>query len=80
MELMLSSACESYRRGKLETNAALCEEQAKLLRHQRSLHDKLGGGGFVGLSAHDTLCKLLSMRELKLADKLKQEYKIPDRR
>jgi hypothetical protein len=80
MEMMLINAAESYKRGKLESNAALCEEQAKLLRHQRTLQDKLACSGFLGLSVHDTLIKLLSMKELKLADKLRQEYRIPDKR
>lgn len=80
MEMILNGSAELYRKGRCEANALLCEEQAKLLRHQRSLQEKLNMGNLLGLSVTDTLKKLLLMKEFKLADKLRQEYKIPDRR
>lgn len=80
MEMVLNGSAELYRKGRCEANALLCEEQAKLLRHQRSLQEKLNMGNLLGLSVTDTLKKLLLMKEFKLADKLRQEYKIPDRR
>jgi len=80
MEMILNAAAELYKKGKLEANSTLCEDQAKLLRHQRSLQEKLNMANFVGLSVNDTLKKLLLMKEFKLADKLRQEYKIPERR
>lgn len=35
---------------------------------------------FVGKSLHDTLHQLLLKGDLKLAEKLKTEYKVPERR
>lgn len=80
MEMILNGSAEMYRKGRCEANASLCEEQAKLLRHQRSLQEKLNMSHLLGLSVTDTLKKLLLMKEFKLADKMRQEYKIPDRR
>lgn len=35
---------------------------------------------FYGLSIHDTLKSLLIMGDIKLAEKFKSEYKIPEKR
>lgn len=57
----------------------LCEEHLRLSRYQRNLEDKFKRD-FFGKSLHDTLKLLLTMQEVKLADKLRHEYKVPDRR
>ncbi|XP_065335778.1 vacuolar protein sorting-associated protein 16 homolog isoform X2 [Cloeon dipterum] len=80
MEMILNSAAEYYKKGKSENYQSLCEEHARLLRQQRAMQEKLNTSNFVGLSVNATLKKLLLMKEHKLAEKLKQEYKIPDRR
>lgn len=49
------------------------------MRYQSSLEEKLKNN-FHDLTLHDTLVKLLEMNELKLADKLRSEFKVPERR
>ncbi|XP_048512679.1 vacuolar protein sorting-associated protein 16 homolog isoform X2 [Athalia rosae] len=75
----LQSAQEKFRLARSESNAALTEEQLKLLRYQRSLEDTLHEP-IVGKPLHETVKLLLLQDELKLADKLRSEYKLPDRR
>lgn len=65
--------------GRYDTNAALTEEQVKLLKYQRQLEETLRES-VIGKSLHDTVQLLLMQNEVKLADKLRSEYKIPDRR
>nr|XP_018902383.1 PREDICTED: vacuolar protein sorting-associated protein 16 homolog [Bemisia tabaci] len=78
-QVVLVSAQEAYKRGKNDLNAALCDEQLRLLNHQKSLEENFKRG-FVNLSLHDTIKTLLEIGEVKLADKLRSEYKVPDKR
>ncbi|GAB1867828.1 Vacuolar protein sorting-associated protein 16 homolog [Camponotus japonicus] len=78
-DALLQSAQENFRLARNDTNASLTEEQIKLLKYQRSLEDTLHES-VVGKPLHDTVKILLLRNELKLADKLRSEYKIPDRR
>lgn len=78
-DALLQSAQENFRLARNDTNASLTEEQIKLLKYQRSLEDTLHES-IVGKPLHDTVKILLLRNELKLADKLRSEYKIPDRR
>lgn len=78
-DALLQSAQENFRLARNDTNASLTEEQIKLLKYQRSLEDTLHES-IVGKPLHDTVKILLVRNELKLADKLRSEYKIPDRR
>lgn len=58
---------------------SICEDARKLCKQQSSLQETYGER-FVGLSLHDTVMKLLEQGEIKLADKLRSEYRMPDRR
>lgn len=78
-EASLVAAQESFKRARNDVHATLCEEQLKLNKYQRTLEEKFNKD-FVNKSLHDTLYALLSMQEVKLADKLRSEYKVPDRR
>ncbi|KAJ9598585.1 hypothetical protein L9F63_010714 [Diploptera punctata] len=78
-EASLSAAQESYKKGRNEFSASLCEEQLKLLRYQKTLEEKFHRE-FVGRSLHDTVYFLLLLHEVKLADKLRTEYRVTDRR
>ncbi|KAL0113797.1 hypothetical protein PUN28_012729 [Cardiocondyla obscurior] len=78
-DALLQSAQENFRLARNDTNASLTEEQIKLLKYQRSLEDTLRES-VIGKPLHDTVKVLLLRNELKLADKLRSEYKIPDRR
>lgn len=78
-DTLLQSAQENFKLAKNDSNAALTEEQVKLLRYQRSLEDTLHES-VVGKPLHETVKLLLLQNELKLADRLRSEYKLPDRR
>lgn len=73
------SAQERFKRAKSDVNAQLCDEQMKLYKYQKDLENKLKTA-FYGLSLHETVKRLLVLKEVKLADKLRTEYKMPDRR
>ncbi|XP_059053540.1 vacuolar protein sorting-associated protein 16 homolog [Achroia grisella] len=78
-EASLISARECYKKGKNDLGASICEDARKLCKQQSSLQETYGTS-FVGLSVHDTVKKLLEQGEVKLADKLRSEYKMPDKR
>uniref|UniRef100_A0A8D8YC56 Vacuolar protein sorting-associated protein 16 homolog n=1 Tax=Cacopsylla melanoneura TaxID=428564 RepID=A0A8D8YC56_9HEMI len=81
-EAGLLEAQENFKKSKSEFAAfaaMMCEEELKLIKHQKQLEDKLKKD-FLGLTLNETLEKLLSLKEVKLADNMKSEYKVPDRR
>lgn len=78
-EALLKNAQEKFKMGRFDSNALLTEEQVKLMKHQRSLEDTLREQ-IVGKSVHDTVKMLLLLNEVKLAENLRSEYKIADRR
>lgn len=79
IEASLISARECYKKGKNDLGVSTCEDARKLCKQQSSLQETYGSS-FVGLSLHDTVRKLLEQGEIKLADKLRSEYRMPDRR
>ncbi|XP_034235328.1 vacuolar protein sorting-associated protein 16 homolog [Thrips palmi] len=78
-ETSLAAARQSYKNARNEFLAVACDEQLKLLKFQRDLEAKFRRE-FFGRSLHDTVEILLSLKELKLADSLRAEFKVPDRR
>ncbi|XP_023245681.1 vacuolar protein sorting-associated protein 16 homolog [Copidosoma floridanum] len=78
-EAMLQSAFDNFKLARSEANAALTQEQIKLLRYQRSLEETLHES-VLGKPIHETVKILLLRNEIKLAEKLKVEYKFSDRR
>lgn len=60
----------------------MCDDARKLLKQQQSISEKYSTNSvqFYGLSVHDTIKELLNVGDIKLADKMKSEYKLPDRR
>lgn len=79
-EPFLATAQDAYKNARNDLHASLCEEAIKLLRHQKQFEEKFPRFKFIGKSVHDTLHTLLEANEIKLAEKMKSEYKIPDRR
>jgi len=75
----LVQAQQHFKRGKEELSLAMCEENFKLIKYQSMLEEKLGKL-YVNLSLHQTLTQLLQDREVKLADKLKSEFKLSERK
>lgn len=58
---------------------SICEDVRKLIKDQASLRET-HNWDLTSASHHDTINKLLSSGQVKLAEKLKSEYKVPDRR
>lgn len=77
--MSINEAINCYKRTRDEFSLTTCESQLKLIRYQSSLEEKLKNN-FRNLTLHDTLVKLLEINELKLADKLRSEFKVPERR
>ncbi|XP_064643681.1 vacuolar protein sorting-associated protein 16 homolog [Lineus longissimus] len=75
----LIGAQESYSKAKNDWSAKVTEEQVKLLRYQRRLEEELNRP-YLDLSVHETIYKVLKENNHKMADTLKKEFKIPDRR
>lgn len=76
----LQAASSAYKNARNDVCSAICDETLQLLKLQRTLEDKFKNERFVGLSVHDTCKALLKMNELKLADKMKADFKIPEKR
>jgi len=76
---LLEDAMNCYHRCKNEFAAKQTEEQIRLLRHQRRLEDDTSQS-YSDLSLHKTLHKLIVNGNLGHADKLKKEFKVPDKR
>jgi len=75
----LVTAQEQFKRAKEEFNLNMTEENHKLIKYQTGLEDKLGKI-YVNLSLHNTISQLLKDNEVKLADKLRTEFKLSDRK
>ncbi|XP_055906009.1 vacuolar protein sorting-associated protein 16 homolog [Eupeodes corollae] len=73
-----------YSQGKRIVEADLCTETGKILKLQKALNQKLrnthSGVELCGETIHDTVLKLLRLGELKEAERIKNDYKIPERR
>lgn len=77
----LTVAIEAYKKGRKDLYASMCEETLRITKLQRELEEKLQTGNkFVGKSVHDTCKLLLEMKEVKWAEKVKNDFKIPDKR
>ena len=76
----LFTAQDLYKKAKgAEFRQSAVDETYRLLKYQTGLEDKFGKT-FVDKSLHQTLGLLLADGETKLADKLKSEFKVSDRR
>lgn len=60
--------------------AQACVEEAELLKLQVALEDELKGPRFCGLSAVDTLKRLIQQNYIVKADKVRQTLKVSDKR
>nr|ALS04225.1 vacuolar protein sorting-associated protein 16-like protein [Acartia pacifica] len=73
------TAQEYYRKAKHDFNLTAIEESSKLLNHQSKLEEKFGRV-YLNKSLHATVSQLLEEGEFKLADKLRSEFKVSDRK
>lgn len=79
LESNLSSIGSLYKKAHKDVEAELCEDTKKILKHQKVFNEK-STIPFTGLSIHDTVEQLLAKGDIRAAEKLKNEFKIPDRR
>jgi len=75
----LVTAQDYYKKARSDFNLAATEETSKLLNHQSKLEEKLGRV-YLNKSLHGTISQLLEEGETKLADKLRSEFKVSDRK
>ncbi|KAB0802860.1 hypothetical protein PPYR_05046 [Photinus pyralis] len=75
----LTSAVEAYKKARNDVSFSICEEALRLLKYQRSLKDKINED-LVGKSVHDTCTRLLELKDIKEAERMRSNFKIPDRR
>lgn len=73
----LPAAVDSYKNGQRAIEAELCEDARKMIKSQQQLEERYP---VKGLTINATLKKLLEVGDLKMAEKIKNEYKVPDRR
>lgn len=73
---MLTSAIESYKKGRKDLYASLCDDYLKLYKYQRQFSDNK----FSGQSINETCLILLKNNDIKSAEKFRNEFKIPDKR
>lgn len=84
LEANLSMIANKYVQAKCSLEADLCTETSRLRKLQKSLKEKysvkLQGKPIQGLSLHDTISLLLDLDELKEVEKIRSDFKVPDRR
>jgi vacuolar protein sorting-associated protein 16 len=79
LNMSLPLASTFYKKAQKPVETELCDETRKLLKLQQIL-DKKYTIDFSGLSLHATIKHLLNLGDVKLADKMRSEYKVPERR
>ncbi|XP_072019724.1 vacuolar protein sorting-associated protein 16 homolog [Amphiura filiformis] len=75
----LLSAQENYTKARNDFASKATDEQVKLLGYQRRLEEQYQQH-YSDLSLHDTMKRLISKDLGKLAEQLKKEFKVPDKR
>ncbi|SPP80809.1 vacuolar protein sorting-associated protein 16 homolog [Drosophila guanche] len=79
LESNLSVIGNAYTQARCTVEAELCAETSRLFKLQKTLSTKYNAS-LNGLSVHDTIEQLLRMGELKEAEKIRSDFKVPDRR
>lgn len=85
--IKLSTAADAYKKAARNpnqnpqylVNSELCEEARRLVMNQRSYTEKYGTS-FANLSLAQTITKLMRLGDLRVAEKLKCDFKVTDRK
>ncbi|PAA65375.1 hypothetical protein BOX15_Mlig016499g3 [Macrostomum lignano] len=77
---LLGSAASRFTEAGLPALAKECQLAAQLLERQRKLERDLSAQQFAGLSLHATLARLLGNGSEKLAESLRREFEVPEKR
>lgn len=75
----LKLAMNCYAKGKNDFNVKQTDEQIKLLKYQRRLEEEFNRP-YMDLSLHQTIYRLTMENNNKVAEQLRKEFKVPDRR
>ncbi|KAB7498602.1 Vacuolar protein sorting-associated protein 16-like protein [Armadillidium nasatum] len=75
----LQGAGELFRKTKSDFNSQITEDQVKLIRAQIRLEEN-EQKSFVNKSLYDTMLQLIKDGQIKEAEKLKADFKVPDKR
>ncbi|XP_040579137.1 vacuolar protein sorting-associated protein 16 homolog isoform X1 [Lepeophtheirus salmonis] len=76
---ILVQSTENFRKGKGVELCGYVNDSSKLLRLQDNLEGKMETC-FIGKSLHETVSDLIKLDDMKTAEKVKSEFKIPDKR
>ncbi|XP_065092483.1 vacuolar protein sorting-associated protein 16 homolog [Ochlerotatus camptorhynchus] len=69
----------NYKKANRTLEVDACDETKKLMQHQKALDEKYQKRLY-GLPLHETIRQLLLLGDLKYADRLRSEFKVPERR
>ncbi|ESO96565.1 hypothetical protein LOTGIDRAFT_115951 [Lottia gigantea] len=75
----LEAAINCYQKAKMEFAAKQTEDQIKLLKLQRKLEDETNKP-YLDLSIQDTMYRLTQNGNHKLAEQIRKDFKVPDKR
>lgn len=78
LDSSLIEIANNYKKAHKVVEAELSDDQRKLMKMQKTLEEKYSRA-FYGLSLHDTIRELLILGDVKLAEKIKGEYKMSDK-
>lgn len=77
---LISSALDSFKKARLDFLATHSDEYLRLLKYQIELERKYPPNKFFNLSLQATMKALLESEEYKLADELRKEFKVSEKR
>ena len=75
----LKQAMNCYAKGKHDFAVKQTDDQMKLLKYQRRLEEEFNRP-YMDLSLHQTIYRLTTENNIKVAEQLRKEFKVPDRR
>lgn len=78
-DINLSTASNAYKKAYHPIEADLCDETRKLAKLQKDLTDKYAAP-FKCLSVTQTIAKLLRVGDLRVAERVKNDFRVPDRK
>ena len=61
---------------KNEAFSGLTDDANKILKAHTALEDKVPGQSFAGRSVNETILELIMAKEIKLAEKIKSDFKV----
>ncbi|EAT37446.1 AAEL010559-PA [Aedes aegypti] len=79
VEVSIPEISVNYKKANRMLEADACDEAKKLMKHQKVLDEKYQKRLY-GLPLHETIRQLLLLGDIKYADRLKSEFKVPERR